>query len=628
MPRRFNTAGPNDPEDHHTLPVLARLPDIRHLIDEKRYFVLHSPRQSGKTTALLTLARELTSEGRYAAVVLSVGSGAPFRGQLGRAEDAILDAWQDAASRRLPPELRPPAWPSAPPGRRVARALQAWVEEAPRPLVVLLDEIDMLEDAELVSVLGQLREGFPDRPYHFPWSLILAGMRDAPDYKLASRPGGHAGVENRFDIRSDSLTLRDFSRDGVAALYRKHTEATGQVFLPATIDRAYHLTRGQPWLVNALALQVVEVLVQDRAIAITAAHMDASRRLLVQGRKAHFDSLAEQLHEPRLRAILEPMLRGEPLGTVPEEDRRLALDLGLVRSSEAGAFAIANPIYREVLARLLASGRRAVPPQLTAKSATAEEVRDEEPSPVLEATSSPPVASNLALASTARAPIDSEPPEELTEWFRPVSKVLPHAPNKRPPAPPKAGVAARGRRWRQRSALERTMAIAGAGCALVAAIVWLAGSSKDPAAATLAPGSSSVAIVPARTAQPTETVHSALAPVAAATNSIRPVLAPDPSSDPRATQATALARSPRALLRPPPPTTVVASESRPVSSVGPSLPALPPPDEEKMRRQLEPKVWGGEASIEEVRMLKAICAHMGDRSCRNRASDMLDQREP
>src|SRR3954469_2493657 len=79
MPRRFNTAGPNDPEDHYTLPVLARLPDVRRLIDEKQYFVLHAPRQAGKTTALLTLARELTREGRYDAVLVSMESGAPFR---------------------------------------------------------------------------------------------------------------------------------------------------------------------------------------------------------------------------------------------------------------------------------------------------------------------------------------------------------------------------------------------------------------------------------------------------------------------------------------------------------------------------------------------------------------------
>jgi hypothetical protein len=63
-PRFFNTAGPCRPEDHYMLAPTARLPEVRRLIDEKMYFVLHAPRQVGKTTALLSLGTELTREGR------------------------------------------------------------------------------------------------------------------------------------------------------------------------------------------------------------------------------------------------------------------------------------------------------------------------------------------------------------------------------------------------------------------------------------------------------------------------------------------------------------------------------------------------------------------------------------
>lgn len=50
-----------------------------------------------------------------------------------------------------------------------------------------------------------------------------------------------------------------------------------------------------------------------------------------------------------------------------------------------------------------------------------------------------------------------------------------------------------------------------------------------------------------------------------------------------------------------------------------------PPDEAAMRRQLEGKVWGGKGSLEDVRLLKAICSHMGDRACRDRAGALLKQ---
>jgi pSer/pThr/pTyr-binding forkhead associated (FHA) protein len=57
-----------------------------------------------------------------------------------------------------------------------------------------------------------------------------------------------------------------------------------------------------------------------------------------------------------------------------------------------------------------------------------------------------------------------------------------------------------------------------------------------------------------------------------------------------------------------------------------ALPQQGPPNEEQLRRQLEPKVWGGRGSVEEIKMLKAICSHLGDHACRNRASEMLKKK--
>jgi hypothetical protein len=55
--RYFNTAGPVRPDDHYYLPPLERfvLDEILLLIQQKKYFVLHAPRQTGKTSALLAL---------------------------------------------------------------------------------------------------------------------------------------------------------------------------------------------------------------------------------------------------------------------------------------------------------------------------------------------------------------------------------------------------------------------------------------------------------------------------------------------------------------------------------------------------------------------------------------------
>lgn len=64
MARWFNTAGPCNPVDHYMLPAMRRLPEVQRLIAQKGYFVVHAPRQMGKTTALLSLAQELNAAGR------------------------------------------------------------------------------------------------------------------------------------------------------------------------------------------------------------------------------------------------------------------------------------------------------------------------------------------------------------------------------------------------------------------------------------------------------------------------------------------------------------------------------------------------------------------------------------
>ena len=64
MARWFNTAGPCKPDIHYMLPAAARIPQARQMIEQQAYFVIHAPRQTGKTTTMMALARELTASGR------------------------------------------------------------------------------------------------------------------------------------------------------------------------------------------------------------------------------------------------------------------------------------------------------------------------------------------------------------------------------------------------------------------------------------------------------------------------------------------------------------------------------------------------------------------------------------
>ena len=362
--RLFNTAGPCRPERHYMLPADERVASLRPLIDDETYFVLHAPRQVGKTTSLRALAEALTAEGTYAALYTSCETGQKLIPDLDGSIQAVLDALIFFAGEFLPPELRPPAVDrKVETESRLMDLLSRWSKQCPRPVVVFLDEIDALYDDALISILRQLRSGFQLRPNDFPQSVALVGLRDVRDYKIIARGDqGTLGTSSPFNIKSDSLRLPNFTADEVAALYQQHTDDTGQVFSDETKAAAYELTRGQPWLVNALARQLVDTVVPDRSREITTDHLLVAKEILIRRRDTHLDSLLDRLREERVRRVLEPILAGaSPTGDVLDDDYQFVEDLGLVAMGEGG-LEIANPIYREVIPRALtAVAERFVP---------------------------------------------------------------------------------------------------------------------------------------------------------------------------------------------------------------------------------------------------------------------------
>jgi len=335
------------------LSSVERIPQIKNLIAQENYFVIHAPRQVGKTTAMLTLAQDLTSSGEYTALMVSVEVGSPFPDQPEIAEKAILAAWLDAADFWLPDELKLPAQVAS--IQRIGSFLKTWVEHSPRPVVLFIDEIDSLQNQTLISVLRQLRDGFPRRPRGFPQSVGLVGMRDVRDYKYASGGSDRLNTSSPFNIKVQSLTLRNFNQDEVRRLYHQHTEATGQIFTEEAVNLAFHLTQGQPWLVNAIAREITEYMAPDPEIPITIELINQAKEILIHRQDTHLDSLAERLREERVRAIIQPILSGQALPNIVEDDLRYVLDLGLCNRDARGGIQIANPIYREVIPKVLAS---------------------------------------------------------------------------------------------------------------------------------------------------------------------------------------------------------------------------------------------------------------------------------
>ena len=328
------------------------------LIGQERYFVLHAPRQTGKTSTLLALADRLNHSGEYRCVYVNFEAGQAARedteramrtllGELGsRASETLDDDFVASAKSGLLEEFGPDG--------ALNEVLVRWAADDPTPLVLLVDEIDSLIGDTLISVLRQLRSGYDRRPSRFPQSAVLCGVRDIRDYRIHSSTdktvitGGSA-----FNIKAESLRLGDFSSDDVWALVSQHQSETGQAFAEDALARIWDLTRGQPWLVNALAYRACfrDRAGRDRARMIDRAAIEMAKESLILDRVTHLDQLADKLQEGRVRRVVGPILSGADEAYYTMHDLEYVRDLGLLARDPP--VRVANPIYADVVPREL-----------------------------------------------------------------------------------------------------------------------------------------------------------------------------------------------------------------------------------------------------------------------------------
>ncbi|MDR1981467.1 MAG: ATP-binding protein, partial [Tannerellaceae bacterium] len=155
-----------------------------------------------------------------------------------------------------------------------------------------------------------------------------------------------------FNIVTKSLTLNNFTREEVAMLYGQHTGETGQVFEDSAIELAWEQTQGQPWLVNAIAREVImEILHSDYTQTVTADMVKQAIKTIILRCDTHLDSLLEQLKEERVRNVIEPIILGEYVSP-SSDDFHYTRDLGLIRMTKEKTEP-ANPIYAEAIVRTL-----------------------------------------------------------------------------------------------------------------------------------------------------------------------------------------------------------------------------------------------------------------------------------
>ena len=360
MARWFNIAGPCFPSEHYMIPVARRAVEVVELLSQGRWFSLVSGRQTGKTTVVQSLADELSARSDDLVLWVDLETA---RGIDDPREAFATILWVFERTLTLhAPTLRRPS------DEEVARMLQVPTEAlvsylgavcaaSDRPVVLLLDEADVLTGPAMVSFLTQLRAMYLARAKRpAPRSVVLIGVRAVRDYVVgddARRAVPWLGSASPFNVTVENVTLAAFTAAEVAELTAQHTAETGQRFTDDANALISELSQGHPWLVNALADQATRRDVKDRAVAVTAEHIERAKETIILERRTHIDSLLARLHEARVRGVLEPMLVGDHLPASGLDDAvAYVANLGLIRRSE-GRWQVANPIYREIIPRAL-----------------------------------------------------------------------------------------------------------------------------------------------------------------------------------------------------------------------------------------------------------------------------------
>ena len=357
MKRFFNVTGFCNPNSHYMVDPLRGLNDIFvDLIQNKYYFTIHAPRQSGKTTMLYALMNQINAEGERVCLVFSLETAGYPSISVNDANHTIIKAIIRSALIHLAPEFQPGPY-EKPDGTSMKDFLSDWCLKLSKPLVLLVDEIDSLYDDVLISVLRQFRDGFQLRPEGFPSSVALIGLRDVRDFKEKVRDNVRSiGSGSPFNVKAESLTLRNFSHSQIAQLLQQYTDEGGQVFSDEVVEFFDLLTGGQPWLVNALAREVTEnILKKDTSKPVTLEIVNQAKENLIVRRDTHLDSLIDKLNGPRVRPIIDAILSGADIHyNEYNDDLKYAEDLGIVvKDVEKDGVKISNALYNEIIPRVL-----------------------------------------------------------------------------------------------------------------------------------------------------------------------------------------------------------------------------------------------------------------------------------
>ncbi|MCM1508764.1 MAG: AAA-like domain-containing protein [Ruminococcus flavefaciens] len=367
MERSFNITGACNPQEHYMVNLDSRLAEIKKMVDAGKYFVINRGRQHGKTTTLQALAEYIKSD------YISVDMDFQF---MDSSDYENPKTFVRAFARELWGRKDFRAYMSSDVQGQIKElkkigstfsmgdlfsVLSEWCDEAEKPVVLMIDEVDQASNNQVfLDFLAQLRGYYLNRNKKPTFrSVILAGVHDIRNIRQKIRPDSEHKHNSPWNIASPFEIDMNFSSNDIAGMLNDYeNDRNTGMNIDEVSNLIYDYTSGYPVLVSNICKINDEELKSD--VKWTSQGIIDAVGKIVSTKQMLFDSLTNKLEEDEeLRNCVHNILiNGEAFSYNPYDNSTdMALMYGFVKVDN-GSVVIANRIFEIVLYNLFLTSKQ------------------------------------------------------------------------------------------------------------------------------------------------------------------------------------------------------------------------------------------------------------------------------
>ena len=366
MVKVFNVTGACKPDKHYMVKLDKRLAEIKKLVDDGAYFMIHCARQYGKTTTLRALNKYLLNDYYVVMIDFQTFDAAKFENgnifsisfansflRAFKSNSPILTAALQEACDVLKENagVRNSFFTL----KELFEGMSDICAAADRPIVLMIDEVDSATNNQVfLDFLAQLRAYYIDRDVAPTFgSVILAGVHDIKNLKRKLRPEDEHKVNSPWNIAADFKIDMNFTAEEIVGMLQQYEEDyhTGMdICLIAKL--MYDYTSGYPFLVSRLCKLLDEEVYgkedfDTKRKAWTKTGFNEAVKIFLTEKNTLFESLIGKLiNDPELSSIIQTVLfTGKPVAYNADTTMLdVAAMYGFIKNRN-GCVAIANRLF-------------------------------------------------------------------------------------------------------------------------------------------------------------------------------------------------------------------------------------------------------------------------------------------